>query len=73
VLDLGGNCYLSTRQIGVMDPTIAACAGGSVTQNDLAAFDAMGWNLSQNIPDQSNLQQDHGRYLRHGRSGTSCT
>ncbi len=49
VLDLGGNCYLSTRQIGVMDPTIAACAGGSVTQNDLAAFDAMGWNLSQNI------------------------
>ncbi len=49
VLDLSGGCYLSTRQIGVMDPTIAACAGGSVTQNDLAAFDAMGWNLNQNI------------------------
>jgi hypothetical protein len=49
VLDLGGQCFLSTRQVGVMDPTIAACAGGSVTQNDLAAFDAMGWNLNQNI------------------------
>jgi hypothetical protein len=49
VLDLGGQCFLSTRSVGIMDPTIAACSGGSVTQNDLAAFDAMGWNLNQNI------------------------
>ncbi|MYM41651.1 PEPxxWA-CTERM sorting domain-containing protein [Pseudoduganella sp. CY13W] len=35
-----------------MDPTFAACAEGAVTQNDLAAFDAMGWNLNQNILNQ---------------------
>ncbi|MES2126857.1 MAG: NF038122 family metalloprotease [Pseudomonadota bacterium] len=49
VLDLGAQCYLSTRAVGIMDPTMAACANGIVTGNDLAAFDAMGWNLSQNI------------------------
>lgn len=48
-LDQGGVCFQSTRQIGIMDPTIAACAGGSVTQNDLAAFDAMGWNLNTDV------------------------
>jgi hypothetical protein len=42
-------CYQSTKQIGIMDPTAAACEMGIVTQNDLAAFDAMGWNLHENI------------------------
>ena len=49
VVDLGGSCYLSTRAVGIMDPTLAACSEGIVTQNDLAAFDAMGWNLHGNI------------------------
>jgi hypothetical protein len=49
VLDESGVCFQSSRSVGIMDPTIAACSAGSVTQNDLAAFDAMGWNLNQNI------------------------
>ena len=46
---LSNGCYQSTKSIGIMDPTAAACEMGAVTQNDLAAFDAMGWNLNQNI------------------------
>jgi PEP-CTERM motif len=42
-------CLISTRQIGIMDPTAAPCEPGIVTANDLAAFDALGWNLNFNI------------------------
>jgi len=49
---LPNGCYQSTKSIGIMDPTAAACDMGSVTQNDLAAFDAMGWNLHGNILNQ---------------------
>ena len=28
---------------------MAACDTGAVSQSDLAAFDAMGWNLNQNV------------------------
>jgi hypothetical protein len=48
-LDASGVCFQSTRSIGIMDPTMAACDTGAVSQTDLAAFDAMGWNLNQNI------------------------
>ena len=46
---LPNGCFQSTKSVGIMDPTAAACDMGSVTQNDLAAFDAMGWNLHGNI------------------------
>lgn len=49
---LSNGCYQSTKSVGIMDPTAAACEMGSVTQNDLAAFDAMGWNLHGNILNQ---------------------
>ncbi|MDT9001678.1 NF038122 family metalloprotease [Paucibacter sp. APW11] len=39
-------CYLPGRDVGVMDPTGTPCGVGRVTQNDLAAFDAMGWNVN---------------------------
>lgn len=39
-------CYIGSHAVGMMDPTAAPCETGSVTQNDLAAFDAMGWNTS---------------------------
>jgi hypothetical protein len=39
-------CYLNGRDIGIMDPTGTPCGVGAVTQNDLAAFDAMGWNTN---------------------------
>lgn len=37
------------RQIGILDPTIGANQIGIVTSNDLAAFDAIGYNINQNI------------------------
>ena len=46
---LPNGCQESTRSVGIMDPTFAACEMGGVTQNDLAAFDAMGWNLAQDV------------------------
>lgn len=49
VLDNTGICYQSTRQVGIMDPTITPCDLGVVTENDLAAFDAMGWNLTPGL------------------------
>ncbi len=39
-------CLQSTRPIGIMDPTSSPCHTENVTRNDIAAFDAMGWNTS---------------------------
>ena len=43
------SCIFGTRAIGIMDPTAGACDMGELTQNDLAAFDAMGWNTSVDV------------------------
>ncbi len=42
-------CLVSTRQIGIMDPTASPCDLGILTSNDLAAFDALGWNLNFDV------------------------
>lgn len=42
-------CFQSTRQVGIMDPTSSPCYTENVTRNDLAAFDAMGWNTHVNV------------------------
>lgn len=34
---------------GILDPTFARCETGIVTSLDLAAFDAMGWNLKYDV------------------------
>ena len=47
--DAVGMCLQSTRQVGVMDPTSSPCHTENVTRNDLAAFDAMGWNTSVDV------------------------
>jgi hypothetical protein len=49
VQDPAGACYFDARQIGIMDPTASPCGNGIVTSNDLAAMDAIGWNLSKDI------------------------
>lgn len=46
---LPNGCFKSDRQVGIMDPTIDNCAVGAVTGNDLAAFDAIGWNLGFDV------------------------
>ncbi len=43
--DLGG----CTGQIGIMDPNFCRQQLGEVTATDLAAFDAMGWNLNFDV------------------------
>jgi hypothetical protein len=47
--DTGGACLFETRAIGIMDPTSSPCHQGAITQNDIAAFDAMGWNTSFDV------------------------
>lgn len=47
--DAVGLCQQSTRQVGVMDPTASPCHTEDVTRNDLAAFDAMGWNTTVDV------------------------
>jgi hypothetical protein len=42
-------CFQGARQIGIMDPTLGACANAVVTANDLAAMDAIGYNLSFDV------------------------
>jgi len=43
-------CYIQTSTpIGIMDPTSADCQMGVVTATDLAAFDAIGYNLDFDI------------------------
>jgi hypothetical protein len=46
----GGPCsIIGTTPIGIMDPTSGFCELGAVTGLDLAAFDAMGWDLGLNV------------------------
>lgn len=41
-------CFQSSRQVGIMDPTSSPCYTENVSRNDIAAFDAMGWNTHVN-------------------------
>lgn len=42
-------CFEGSRQVGIMDPTLGACTNAVVTANDLAAMDAIGYNLGFDI------------------------
>jgi hypothetical protein len=42
-------CFSFTAAVGIMDPTGGPCEGGIVTAIDLAAFDAIGWNMRVNV------------------------
>lgn len=44
-VDDTGVCFISDRQIGILDPTAAPCEVLTVTSNDLAVFDAIGYNF----------------------------
>lgn len=53
------NCFIAgQRQIGIMDPTSGSCQLGVVTAADLAAFDAMGYNLNFDILGNRNFTFD---------------
>lgn len=53
----GVSCTASTLQIGIMDPTGGLCQEGIVTAQDLALFDAIGWNVNTNILAQPGYQK----------------
>lgn len=53
----GVSCTVSTLQIGIMDPTGGLCQEGIVTAQDLALFDAIGWNVNTNILAQPGYQK----------------
>ncbi|MDO6416333.1 NF038122 family metalloprotease [Sphingomonas sp. BIUV-7] len=42
-------CIVDINPIGVMDPTIGACVLDTVSADDLAAFDAIGYNLGIDV------------------------
>ena len=42
-------CPVGDTPLGIMDPTFAPCEAGSVRALDLAAFDAMGWNVNLDV------------------------
>jgi hypothetical protein len=48
-VDDSGLCIIGERQIGILDPTASPCEALTVTSNDLAAFDAIGYNLNFDI------------------------
>lgn len=51
------NCFVaSPPQVGVMDPTSGNCQAGIVTANDLAAFDAIGYNAKFDLLSNRNYQ-----------------
>jgi len=54
----GVSCTILTEpQVGIMDPTGGLCQEGIVTAQDLALFDAIGWNLNTNILNQPGYQK----------------
>lgn len=48
-IDDSGTCLIEARQIGILDPTAQSCGLAIITSNDLAAFDAIGYNLNFDI------------------------
>jgi hypothetical protein len=51
-VDDTGLCFNSARAIGILDSNLSPCALGVITSNDLAVFDAIGYNLSFDILSQ---------------------
>jgi hypothetical protein len=54
---------LTQAQIGVMDPTGGLCQEGIVTAQDLAAFDAIGWNVNVDILNQPGYQMNTSQIM----------
>ncbi len=69
-VDDGGQCFLGTRQIGILDPTAVPCEVLIVTSNDLAAFDAIGYNLDFDILQNPGFTFDTAQVF--GLAGTAA-
>ena len=51
-------------QLGLMDPTICPATVGEITALDLAAFDAIGWNLDMDVLANANYNINTGDIYR---------
>ena len=61
----GVSCTILTEpQVGILDPTGGICQEGIVTAQDLAIFDAMGWNLNQDILKNLSYKKSTSSILR---------
>ncbi len=62
----GVSCTILTEaQVGIMDPTGGLCQQGIVTAQDLALFDAIGWNLNTDILANPDYKMDTAQILQH--------
>ncbi|KQU56911.1 hypothetical protein ASG67_17480 [Sphingomonas sp. Leaf339] len=69
----GVSCtVLLEKQVGILDPTGGLCQEGIVTAQDLAIFDAMGWNLNQNILENLNYAKSTSSILQDYLNSTSA-
>jgi hypothetical protein len=61
----GVDCtVLVEPQVGILDPTGGLCQEGIVTAQDLAIFDAMGWNLSLDVLARPSFKMSTSQILR---------
>lgn len=68
----GVSCTVLTEaQVGIMDPTGGLCQEGIVTAQDLALFDAIGWNLNMNILAQPGYQKLTSQILQDYLNATA--
>jgi hypothetical protein len=51
-----GSCQTPSLARGIMDPTAGKCEALSVTALDLAAFDAIGWNIATGARDSGTVK-----------------
>jgi PEP-CTERM motif len=57
-IDDSGLCFNSSRPIGILDATLDPCVLGVITANDLAVFDAIGYNLNFDVLTQPGFRFD---------------
>jgi hypothetical protein len=63
---------LLEKQVGILDPTGGLCQEGIVTAQDLAIFDAMGWNLNQDILQNLNYAKSTSSILQDYINSTTA-
>ncbi|PZO86692.1 MAG: hypothetical protein DI623_16060, partial [Sphingomonas sanxanigenens] len=65
----GVSCTILTEpQVGILDPTGGICQEGIVTAQDLAIFDAMGWNLNVDVLDNLDYHMSTSQMMDRFRS-----
>jgi hypothetical protein len=68
----GVSCTILTEaQVGIMDPTGGLCQEGIVTAQDLALFDAIGWDINVDVLSNASYQMKTSDIMRAYLATTS--